>query len=134
MADTLTWVVLALVIIAWILIFIIYIVYFTERSVVLQEGLTFNVVQGSTSMATETMSAGNYNLYIINSTQPSYTLTVNAASSPKTGQEFLIYNNGTNSASIKGGNGTTGITGTLAPSKLAWYVSTNSSNTYQRIL
>jgi len=134
MADTLTWIVLALVIIAWILIFIIYIVYFTERSVVLDEGLRYNVINGSTSAATETMSAGNYNLYIINSTQSSYTLTVNAAGSPRTGQEFLIYNNGSISASIKGGNGTTGITGTLQPGKLAWYVSTNSSNAYQRLL
>lgn len=109
MADTLTWVILALVIIAWILIFVIYIVYFTERDKVLRQGITYNVVQGTTSDTKDTIIAGNYNLYIANSTASSFTLTVNPADRPETGQEFLVFNKGTNAMSVKGASGTQGI-------------------------
>lgn len=136
MTDTLSWINLALVIIAWILIGVIYIVYFTRSSDLERQGLAWNIQQGSTSSGAESFTAGNYTMYFINSSATTYTLTINANSSIKVGNEFAIYNNTSSSKTIAKGTGVVisgANTGTIQGNTLAVYIATKDSNTFTRV-
>lgn len=135
MADLnnwLPWINLFLILIIIGLVIAIYVIYYNKVQELERDGLSFNIINGTTSASTDSFTSGSYTLYLANS--PNVVITVNANSNIQKGQQFNISNlTNSNVSYIKGTNVNIIGNTTILPNTMAIFVATDNNNNYTRI-
>lgn len=127
---------LILIIIIIIALIILFYLFVTNRSEIINQGIAYNIIMGTSSATTDTMVANGNNLYIARSTSP-LTLTIQSGQSNINGRYFLIKNNSTNNVTLVGGTGVTLNAGRLnlsvTPGQTAQFVNMGGSGSFLRL-
>lgn len=134
--DLISIIALIIAIIALIIAIIAIVWFNSHKTSITNNGLALNVKQGVASGATDTMTTGGNNLYIVNSASP-LTLSIAPDDNNVVGSLIQIFNDTANTTTLTAASPlsldttTIGST-TVAPGGLAEFVFTGS-NTFLRI-
>ncbi len=131
----LSWINLVLIIIIIIVVIIVIAIFINQRSIVDRVGISYSIIEGTTTGGSEAISMIGNQIYIGRSSVP-LTLILNKSSNHEKGRLVGVKNNMGNNLTLKAGTiklDIGQINNTVITGQTAWLLSTDSNDSWLRL-
>ncbi len=131
----LSWINLTLIIIIIIVVIIVIAMFINQRSIVGRVGISYSVIEGTTTGTSEIMTMIGNQIYLGRSSMP-LTLILNKNSNQEIGRLVGVKNNTGNNLTLKAGTikfDVGQINNTVITGQTAWLLSIDSSDSWLRL-